>query len=130
MKDRSKKFALGTIFAAIGGYVAGVLTAPKSGKETRQDIKNVTEAELQKVRQELDEVLVKAKNLGASAKEQALKNANDARNKVHTLLANTKAASSNDQELKNAAHEAREALKHLKEYLAQYGKAAKDSFKK
>jgi len=39
-KDTGKKVALGALIAASVGYVAGVLTAPKSGKETRQDIKN------------------------------------------------------------------------------------------
>ena len=34
------KFALGALFGAVAGFVAGVLTAPKSGKETRADIKN------------------------------------------------------------------------------------------
>lgn len=33
------KFALGAIIGAAAGVVAGILTAPKSGKETRADIK-------------------------------------------------------------------------------------------
>lgn len=33
------KFALGAIIGAAAGVVAGVLTAPKSGKETRADLK-------------------------------------------------------------------------------------------
>lgn len=33
------KFALGAIFGAIVGAAAGILAAPKSGKETRADIK-------------------------------------------------------------------------------------------
>lgn len=31
------------VLAAAGGFLAGVLLAPKSGKETRQDIKNKTD---------------------------------------------------------------------------------------
>ncbi|HSW77649.1 MAG TPA: YtxH domain-containing protein [Candidatus Chromulinivoraceae bacterium] len=34
------KFALGAIIGAAAGIVAGLLTAPKSGKETRADIKD------------------------------------------------------------------------------------------
>ncbi len=37
------KFAVGTIFGAVVGLVAGVLTAPKSGKETRADLKSKAE---------------------------------------------------------------------------------------
>lgn len=33
------KFAIGALFGAAVGLVAGLLTAPKSGKETRADIK-------------------------------------------------------------------------------------------
>ncbi len=33
------KFALGAVIGAAAGLVAGMLTAPKAGKETRADIK-------------------------------------------------------------------------------------------
>ena len=35
----SGKVALGAVFGAIAGFVTGVLVAPKSGKETRADLK-------------------------------------------------------------------------------------------
>lgn len=34
------KFALGAIIGVAAGLIAGVLTAPKSGKETRADIRH------------------------------------------------------------------------------------------
>ena len=37
----TKKVLIGTALGLAAGYVAGILTAPKSGKETRQDIKDV-----------------------------------------------------------------------------------------
>lgn len=37
---KGTKYALGTAVAAGIGYVAGILTAPKSGKETRQNIQD------------------------------------------------------------------------------------------
>ena len=43
MAKTFKKFALGALFAAAIGYIAGILTAPKSGKETREDLKNAAE---------------------------------------------------------------------------------------
>ena len=35
-----KKLAIGAAISAVLGYIAGILTAPKSGKETRDDIKS------------------------------------------------------------------------------------------
>lgn len=35
------KVALGAAFGAVAGFITGVLMAPKSGKETREDIKDV-----------------------------------------------------------------------------------------
>lgn len=37
-KDRAKKFAVGTIIGTAIGAAAGILFAPKAGKETRDDI--------------------------------------------------------------------------------------------
>jgi gas vesicle protein len=36
----TKKMGLGILIGAVAGVVTGLLTAPKSGKETRADIKN------------------------------------------------------------------------------------------
>lgn len=33
------KFVIGTVLSVAAGVVAGILTAPKSGKETRADLK-------------------------------------------------------------------------------------------
>lgn len=38
MSTRSK-FALGAVVGGVAGIIAGILTAPKSGKETRTNIK-------------------------------------------------------------------------------------------
>ncbi len=38
-----KKLAIGALIGAAAGLVAGVLTAPKSGRETRDDIKKKAE---------------------------------------------------------------------------------------
>jgi gas vesicle protein len=37
--SKKGKFALGALFGAAAGVITGFLTAPKSGKETRADIK-------------------------------------------------------------------------------------------
>jgi len=68
------KFALGAIFGAAVGVVAGFLTAPKSGKETRSELKNKGV----KVKSEVTE---KAKVAADKASEMAI----DAQGKVQTV---------------------------------------------
>lgn len=47
-KDNSISFAMGILGGVLGGIVAGVLFAPKSGKETREDIKECARSFAQK----------------------------------------------------------------------------------
>src|SRR5437762_3229506 len=68
MKESTKRFAIGTMLAAAAGFVTGILTAPKSGKETRQDIKDTTvqgireaERQLKKLHTELNETIAEGK---------------------------------------------------------------------
>ena len=53
------KFALGAILGMAAGVVAGILTAPKSGKETRADLK--AKADQMKADAELKAADLKAK---------------------------------------------------------------------
>ena len=41
MNNSTESFFKGLVVGAIGGAVAGILLAPKSGAETREDIKNL-----------------------------------------------------------------------------------------
>jgi len=79
--SKGKKFGLGVLIGTAVGVVAGLLTAPKSGKETRQDIKKKAieakgsaERKLKEAHKELDklsnEAKLKAKQLQGKAKEE------------------------------------------------------------
>jgi gas vesicle protein len=77
-KDKTtSKFAIGTILGVVAGAIAGILFAPKSGKETREDIKDETkklahgaEAELKKLEGEIASKL-KSSKLASSIKKEA-----------------------------------------------------------
>jgi gas vesicle protein len=76
--SKLKRFAIGTGIVAAAGYVAGLLTAPKSGKETRAEIKQTvessrTEAErtLKQLHTELDQILGDIKLRGEKASGKA-----------------------------------------------------------
>jgi gas vesicle protein len=133
MKDATKKIAFGTVIAAAAGYVTGILTAPKSGKETREDIKmaskhGIAEAEkqLKKVHTELNNVIkqaqTKGKKLTGKAKteyDEVISKANDAKEKVRQVLSALHEGTADDKELSKALDEASKALGHLKKFLAK-----------
>src|SRR3989344_462881 len=100
MAKDGKKWAVGALVAGVAGYVAGILTAPKSGKETRADLadktdelKDEAEAKLKAVQDELDDLLKQAKDktlaLNAKARaefNEAVVKAKDAKNKTFYLI--------------------------------------------
>lgn len=131
MKSSTKKFALGTIIAAAAGYVAGILTAPKSGKETRADIKQaaqktLAEAEkrLKSLHTELASLLKQARETASNLKgkardeiEKAMIAAAGAKEKARELLSAAHEGAAEDKDLQKAIQEANKAVEHLKTYL-------------
>lgn len=125
-----RKIAAGALVAAAAGYIMGVLTAPKSGKETREDIANKAEdikddtiEQLENLQDELSELLQNAKNKGtalsSSAREEfneAVVRAKDAKNKTGALLKSLKSGEANDPELNRAIKQAKAAIKNLSKY--------------
>lgn len=126
-----KKIAIGTAIASVAGYIAGVLTAPKSGKDTRSDIagkagdiKQSSIDQLQDLSDNMHQMLktAKAKTSGMSASARAEFNeavirAKDAQNKTVHVLKAVKAGESSDADLNKAIKQTDQALKNLKKYL-------------
>ncbi len=129
--DNGKKFAIGAVLAAAAGYVAGILTAPKSGKETREDIKEaaqktVAEAEkrLKQLHTELAKLLNEAREKSAKLKgeareelDKAVANAGLLKEKVRELLSAAHEGTAEDKDLQKAIKEVNQAVDHLKAYL-------------
>lgn len=130
MGKNTGKWAAGALALGVVGYVAGVLTAPKSGKETRADIKNAankakTEIEkklktvLSDLNTRLEDVKAKGAKLTGKAKDEydkAVANAVTAKNKVREVLSALHDGDADDPELKKALEDAKKALKHLEKY--------------
>jgi len=126
-----KKVIVITGLAALAGYLAGILTAPKSGRETREDLKNASqrgmseaEKQLKKVLTELsdvmDEVKVRSAALGDKAGkelDQLSEKAKVARNKAREVLSAIHEGDAEDEDLQKAVKGANEALDHLRAYL-------------
>jgi len=126
-----KKLAIGTGVAAAAGYVAGILTAPKSGKQTRGDIKAAAkqsrleaEKELKRLHTELDKVMKQAKVRGGKLSAKAQKELNAllektkvTKDKTREVISAIHEGDADDQDLKRAIKNAQSSIEHLKEYL-------------
>lgn len=129
-KNVGKKVALGAVIAGLAGYVAGILTAPKSGKETRQDILNSankakTEAEkklkalLSELNQKIDSTKKAGNKLTGKAKqeyEKVLESAGKAKEKAREILSAIHEGDADDPDLQQAIRDAKAALKNLEKY--------------
>lgn len=127
----AKRVAIGSVIAGTVGYLAGILTAPKSGKETRTDIKDAAnrtvaeaEKELKKLHTELDKVIKQAKSNSAKLSVKTKKEldalvvkAKDAKEKTRELLSAVHDGGADNKELDKAIKEANDSIEHLKQYL-------------
>ncbi|SRR6266404_781777 len=123
----ARKIAVGSAIAGAAGYLAGILTAPKSGKETRgdiankaEDVKEISEQQLQDLNDELKSLLkdTKAKTIVLSSTARAELNeavirAKDAQNKTAQVLKAVKNGEASDPDLNKAVKQARQAVKNL-----------------
>ena len=129
--ENFKRFAIGSSVAAVAGYVAGVMSAPKSGKQTRQDMKSKSdkgraqaEKDLKKLHTELNELIKEAKKHGSKVGEKAQTEtkdltikALDTKEKVREIISAIHEGDAEDHDLDKAVKNANNAIEHLKEFL-------------
>ena len=128
-QDMVKKFAIGAAITAALGYVVGILTAPKSGKETRGDIRgkavegyNAAEKELKKLHTELTDMIDEVSDRITSFRNRkdvsdALDRGRDAKQKAREVLSMLHDGETDDKELKRAISDATKAIEHLRDFL-------------
>lgn len=130
-KSAGKVVAVGTLLAAGAGYLAGILTAPKSGKETRKDIaqsaskaRTQGERQLKKYHSELNDLIKTADTQTKKARTKAsteLKEATDkakvAKEKARELLSALHDGDADDPNLKAVLEEVKLAKTNLVKYL-------------
>jgi gas vesicle protein len=131
MRKRSKDIAMGTALAAGIGYMAGILTAPKSGRETRKDIeraalkaKSEAERALKSLHSELASLISQAKRHAKSVNKEAktdldkaIADAQNARAKVREILSALHEGETENHDLQKAIDEVNSSLEHLKKYI-------------
>lgn len=127
----AQKLAIGSMIAGAVGYLAGILTAPKSGKDTRhdiaskaEDVKDSAEDQLADLNDELKGLIkttkVKTVALSSTARaefNEAVIRAKDAQSKASEVLKAVKQGEASDPDLNKAVKQAKQAVKNLGKYL-------------
>lgn len=130
-KISGKVVAASAIVAAGAGYLAGILTAPKSGKDTRKDISKKAskakiegEKQLKNLHSELNDTIKEVDDLTKRAKikvtdelNEANKKAKVARDKSKEILSALHHGDADDPNLKAVIKEATAAKNNLVKYL-------------
>lgn len=124
-----KLFAVGAALSVVAGYIAGILTAPKSGRETRAVIRDragttysTAERQLKKLHTELTDLINEISDRIATFKDRkevtdALDKGRDAKQKAREVLSVLHDGEAEDKELKKAIQDATDAIEHLRNYL-------------
>ena len=130
-KDRSKGFAVGAAIGAVAGVLTGILFAPKSGRETRQDIKDSAQKTVSKVEEEARTVQDELTKLVNTVEDKFQESKGAVTKKSKDLLAQAKEAQvqlrvitkaiqmggADDKDLDKAIKKAKEAREALQVYL-------------
>lgn len=130
-RGAGKKFAVGALVAGVVGFLVGILSAPKSGKETREDLKDTTKIAISRVEKDLkiahtelkDSISSVSSNLKTTSLQaksdlkKALDKAKKSQAKVRVALSSIHDGKSDDPELKLALKEAKSAKEHLRKFL-------------
>lgn len=135
-KIGGKALAVGTLIIAGAGYLAGILTAPKSGKETRNDIakgavkaRRDAEKQLKRLHSDLGELIKegnsKSKTVRSKARDDlqdATKNAMQAKEKAREILSALHNGDADDPNLQAVIEEIKLAKNNLVKYLKKTNK--------
>jgi gas vesicle protein len=124
-----KKIVGGTVAALAAGYVIGILTAPRSGKKSRKNIKRVASSSVADVERQLKDLYKQSQELIdkfskdnpklTTKLEQVKERASVSQGKIKNLLSAIHGNDSVDEDLSKAVTEAREAYLHLKDYVSK-----------
>ena len=131
-EGHTKNALIGIALGLLVGYAAGVLSAPKSGKETRHDIAEAGSKFIHQAGSTIDNLHDQLNDLVNLAKDQAttlnekskveldklVQAAKDAGEKASQIYSAVKQGQSDDPELKEAIDNFKKAKNHLATFLA------------
>ena len=132
MNKDTRNVGIAIIAGLAAGYALGLLTAPKSGKDTREDIKELStkaykaaESRLKESYEDLSDVIAsasqQAKKLGVKGRKELdvlLAAAHEAQGRVKQLIASLRRGEATPQQFDDAVIAAQVAKDELKDFIA------------
>ena len=139
MGKSTRNLVIGSLVGLGVGYATGILTAKKSGKETRQDIAKATmdakhkadetikslHSDLDNLLKQGEELLKNTKNVVKDEFVKALEAAKKARDNALEVIKAINEGDASDADLSDAISEANKAIDHLKTYLGKDNTSSK-----
>jgi gas vesicle protein len=119
MSDRAFEFIKGLLFGGLVGAVIGILYAPKSGKETREEIGRKTEELIAKAKEEYELALEKSKKAYEATVKHLQQMESSAKEKVGEM----------EEKVGELAERGKETLQDTKGRLKKAIDAGVDAFK-
>jgi gas vesicle protein len=123
----SNKVIGGAIAGIALGYLAGILTAPSSGKATRHKIKETTTKSMAEIEKQLKSVYKQSQDLVKKVLEEnpkvneklqtAINAVAKSQAKIKRILSSIHGNDNVDEDLNQAIAEAKLAMKHLGEFV-------------
>lgn len=126
-----KVVALSGLIAGAAGYIAGIMTSPKSGKQNRAKVKRVakksrrtTEKELKKLQKELSSVVDSSKKATQTMGKKAqgeygllVEKAKNSQESMKEVFSAIKEGKAQDKDLDKAVKDAKAAIEHTQDFL-------------
>ena len=127
----AKRVAIGTTVAAAAGYVAGLLTAPQSGKEMRDDLMDTVDHSRSRIERQLKDIHTELTGLLENANQTGdelgwrgrrelrdlVDQATDTKQKIREVLSAIRDGQADDHDLKKAMKDANKAIDHLRKFV-------------
>jgi gas vesicle protein len=119
MSGKSGEFLKGLLVGGVAGIILGILYAPKSGKETREELGRKTEELLAKAKEDYEKALEKSKKTYESALERLKRLESAAKRKIEHV----------DEDVSELVEQGKEVLQDGKNRLKRAFDAGVEAFK-
>jgi gas vesicle protein len=125
----NNKIIGGTVIGLAAGYIAGILTAPNSGKKTRKKIKDTADKSIAEVEKQFKSIYKQSQDMLKKVLDEnpkvtqkvqdAVKAVEKSQATIKRILSSLHGGDDVDEDLNQAIADAKLAMKHLSEFVSK-----------